>query len=977
MKLSILKFLSVLTAFLSFFGNELLAQNLPQAYYSSNFSKAEILWNDATHSPRDIKFIFPSGLTRNAFFTAYKKAFGLSAKNSFRLIKEKVGPLGQIHYRYKQYYKGIEIADAQYLLHTYNGLVSHAHGNIVVGLNIDVTPVISAQQAITIANKYLGNSTDVRNVSREKVSDLRASLMRPQQKPHLVISAGNRPKLPENYHLAYRVDVITTDPLGRYYVDIDAHTGELMGKISRIYTENYTSRSLSLYDDTVDIVVSDTLNGKTWSMNKTHWHLDPWMAYGDSGVSWWVADTGYLDVGGYNVLWYEGLQTDPVIISGNNPQLSFYQRYSVEPPSKTVHGYDGYDGLDVRISTDHGVTWRVLTGPSPVYTCKSLYGFGTNFEEGQGIQGWSGTQEQWSPATFDLSEYANDTILIRFAFCSDELYSSYDYPNWFGWQIDNIKVSSSNGELYSNTGSKDNISVVNLKHFSNSGKGLYRLRETSRGPGIATIDTHSILWVDQFTDYSENELPIDSLSPEGVSLQYGLEKTFDFYYNIFGRNSFDDRGSDLIAYANWIANEGWNNAAWYGDFAAFGGGDSINVKPLVSLDIVGHEITHGVTEQSAGLIYQGESGALNESFSDIFGTAIEFYAEGPDKANWLIGEKPYAKIIAIRSMADPNLFKNPDTYLGKFWILNGNSYDAGGVHTNSGVQNYWFYLLSEGGTGTNDDGYSYNVSGIGIADAEQIAYRTLTLYLTPESDYFDAATYSLQSAVDLFGQDSPQARAVADAWNAVGIFYVPRIAALDSLVLETPVNETTQVPLIIKSKGTVPLIIGNIYISGEGFSISDLPHLPMEMGEINTIELTVSFQPSQVANYSGVIHLFSNDSEQPVKTVYLKGIADEPSATEIASSDRHTPGFTNVHPNPFSEFLDIRFNTSQNGQVRICVINSTGTIIRELTDKVYAPGTHTLTWKGVDQNNTTVPAGNYFLVMYAQGKRFIQPVSRY
>ena len=150
-------------------------------------------------------------------------------------------------------------------------------------------------------------------------------------------------------------------------------------------------------------------------------------------------------------------------------------------------------------------------------------------------------------------------------------------------------------------------------------------------------------------------------------------------------------------------------------------------NPLVSLDIVGHEVSHGVTEYSAGLVYSYESGALNESFSDIFGEAIENFATGSN--DWLMGEDIGVNPgSALRSMADPPIKGDPDTYLGTNWRFD--SADNGGVHTNSGVQNKWFYLMAVGEAGVNDNGQSYNVTGIGIDDAEAIAYRNLTVYLT-------------------------------------------------------------------------------------------------------------------------------------------------------------------------------------------------------------------------------------------------------
>jgi len=145
---------------------------------------------------------------------------------------------------------------------------------------------------------------------------------------------------------------------------------------------------------------------------------------------------------------------------------------------------------------------------------------------------------------------------------------------------------------------------------------------------------------------------------------------------------------------------------------------------------------------------------------------VEAYA-APEKATWLIGEDIDKQRPSLRSMSDPNVEGQPDTYKGDMWYTGTG--DNGGVHTNSGVLNHWFYILSVGKSGTNDVGASFNVSGIGINDAAKIAYRTESVYLTSSSAYADARTYSIQSAIDLFGAGSNQVIQTTNAWNAVGI----------------------------------------------------------------------------------------------------------------------------------------------------------------------------------------------------------------
>lgn len=292
----------------------------------------------------------------------------------------------------------------------------------------------------------------------------------------------------------------------------------------------------------------------------------------------------------------------------------------------------------------------------------------------------------------------------------------------------------------------------------------YRLRETGRGQGIETYNLQkgtSYAAAVDFTDADNYWNNVNAnLDQYAGDAHYGAEMTYDYFFLTYGRNSINNAGFKLLSYIHYSTN--YVNAFWDGSRMTYGDGNS-SYTPLTSLDICGHEITHGLTTFTANLNYSYQSGALNESFSDIFGTVIEFYAHLPT-ADWLIGEDIGS---AFRSMSNPNAYSNPDTYLGTYWYTG--SGDNGGVHYNSGVQNYWFYLLTQGGSGTNDIGNAFNVSGIGMTKAAAIAYRTLTVYLTPTSQYADARYYSIQAAQDLYGPCSPEVIATTNAWYAVGV----------------------------------------------------------------------------------------------------------------------------------------------------------------------------------------------------------------
>ncbi len=294
---------------------------------------------------------------------------------------------------------------------------------------------------------------------------------------------------------------------------------------------------------------------------------------------------------------------------------------------------------------------------------------------------------------------------------------------------------------------------------SDNASGPFRLRESGRGNGIRTYSNGNT------TTYSTADITNGSANwttPDAaLDAHWGAEMTYDYFWNEHGRNSIDGNGFTLVSHVHHDNN--YSNAFWDGQRMTYGDGGSNN-SPFTALDIAGHEIAHGLTTNTANLVYQAESGALNESFSDIFGNSVEFTAR-PAQASWQLGEDLG---FVIRNMANPNAEGDPDTYFGTNWAsLTGG--DNGGVHTNSGVQNFWYYLLVTGGSGTNDNGDAYTVNPLGLTDAGRVAFRNLTVYLTSSSQYTDARFFAIQSAVDLFGGCTSQVQEVTNAWYAVGV----------------------------------------------------------------------------------------------------------------------------------------------------------------------------------------------------------------
>lgn len=334
----------------------------------------------------------------------------------------------------------------------------------------------------------------------------------------------------------------------------------------------------------------------------------------------------------------------------------------------------------------------------------------------------------------------------------------------------------------------------------------FRLRETTRGGGIFTFDLQTTTNVDFATDYIdadnywENN---DSVDIEAaISAHWGAAQTFDYLLEKHNYIGVDNDSMPLISYVNYGVSV--VNAFWNGRWATFGNGDGPR-SALTSLDVVGHEFTHGITRSTANLLYYREAGALNESFSDIFGEAVENYSK-ENGTDWLIGADFHAASgDAFRDMSNPKAEGDPDTYNGQNWV--GTATDNFGVHSNSGVQNYWFYLLTEGGTGTNDMEQAYEVNGLGIDVAGDIAFRNLQFYLVRLSQYRDARLGSLAAAEDIFGLCSPEVEETARAWHAVGVgmpirdFDIQPIDMSGLSAFECGIADTTYLDVTLRYNG--------------------------------------------------------------------------------------------------------------------------------------------------------------------------------
>ncbi len=311
-------------------------------------------------------------------------------------------------------------------------------------------------------------------------------------------------------------------------------------------------------------------------------------------------------------------------------------------------------------------------------------------------------------------------------------------------------------------GSTQSGSTFNLTDGGRGGHKTYNLNHATSGTGTLFSGPDDV-W--------GNGSP-SNVETAGADAAYGAQLTWDYYKNVYGRSGI--RGDGVGAYSRVHYGNNYVNAFWSDSCFCMTYGDGAgNNSPLTAIDVAGHEMTHGVTSNTAGLIYSGESGGLNEATSDIFGTAVEFYANNSnDVGDYLIGEK-----IDINGDGTPLRYMDKPSKDGASkdsWYSGIGNVD---VHYSSGPANHFFYLLSEGSGQKVINGVTYNsptadgqpVTGIGRDKAALIWYKALTTKFTSTTNYAAARTGTLAVAGELYGTTSAEYKAVQDAWAGVAV----------------------------------------------------------------------------------------------------------------------------------------------------------------------------------------------------------------
>lgn len=531
----------------------------------------------------------------------------------------------------------------------------------------------------------------------------------------------------------------------------------------------------------------------------------------------------------------------------------------------------------------------------------------------------------------------------------------------------------------------------------------YRLWDLSRGNGVVTLHGDVLTNLD-YTSTSKN-WNLTGQGQHAMDVHYGVEQTYDYYKTTFNRNSVDNNGIALISYVN---DGEKDNAHWDGTSMNFGI-RSANSKGVTGIDVTGHELTHGVTQYTSNLNYSNESGAMNESMSDIMGKSVQFFAKTTD-INWQLSNDMG---WIIRDMAHPNAYDQPDTYLGTDWYTGTD--DNGGVHTNSGVGNYMFYLLVNGGTGTNDNGDAYSVTGIGLAKADQIIYRTETVYLTPTSNYKDWRDACVAAATDLYGGSTTTINAVKNAWHAVGVgdyycfsygtntsyFYISKVALsnvsktsgdnggyANFTSLVAAVTKRQLYPLTLKASyyGTVYPVYWTVYADYNQDGDFDDANEKIATGPSNTTAAITKYisipSNAKVGKTIMRVQMSYNGGEGPCGVItdgevedYMLNIksatsfsltaTDEPS---LAINSKNKTSII-VSPNPLTgSNATVNYSLAGSGQTTLKIVDVYGRSLQSTTLGFKNQGSYTIPLSFVKK----LPAGTYVLILEQDGKEIGQ-----
>lgn len=659
-----------------------------------------------------VKNVSNEGISTERVTEHFEQWFNLAPSTTFEKVADKTDRMGIRHITYQQYYRGIEVEGCMVLVHARNNTVQHVNGALM-------EEQLKPQNVVAKVSRRRA----VAKVRNQEESDAEFMLT--------PVFDGEDVE----YRLSYKV--YSPEEMADIY--IDAETGDVLKKISTRYdgqsvqgtavTKYSGTQSMTCYQDGTEYSLMDNDRGIITYIGSNA---------PDYFISYYAPDALLAEVDGYidttSVLTAEQRADSRYMeyFRRNMVMLGYYaplfNQYLSIPKSGTPN-FAGYKLTTVKIKSINTTSWQGLLESNP-----DLF---ITVVDAAGIERYNNKASR----------------VTRTPTSSNPVTFTVNVPIW--------------GEGYK----------IKIWDYDAIGNDLIATLKLDRETGT---------W--NYSGNTNTTIVVNSETGDpALDAHWGMGKTLDYFSETFGRNSFDDQGSivfQIVDVPDHVISNGNNAFAsttqGQSSYMVYGMGDGSTMRPVVELDVMAHEYSHQVTafNQNGGLKYENESGALNEGFSDIFGMCVEYYVTG--SASWLIGHDIMIGKTNMRSMKNPANSKDgsspqPKAYQGANWHpLASNpdreKNDNGGVHTNSSVLNYWFYLVSAGsGNYTNEFNNTFNVQGIGIGKSQWIAYMLNQYYLTQYATYQDAAMGSLIIAELLYGYGSLEYQAVFNAWGVVGI----------------------------------------------------------------------------------------------------------------------------------------------------------------------------------------------------------------
>lgn len=447
----------------------------------------------------------------------------------------------------------------------------------------------------------------------------------------------------------------------------------------------------------------------------------------------------------------------------------------------------------------------------------------------------------------------------------------------------------------------------------------------------------------------------------GGTTHWGAEMALDFYRNVLNREGMNGQANDLLIYCNsnalGVANayfDRGDNSVHFGS-----GNNNIAHSQIAALDIVGHEISHGLVRFCTELEGFGEHGALNEGFSDILGTMSEYYAKYWHSTSrpfsYVYGDENYNNttfqidgitLYAFRDMTYPKNTLTPDTYGGTYWSNPTNlSVDNGGKHVNCTILDYWFYLLCEGGNGTNDNSNAYCVKKIGKDAALAITYEALKYHIKTYSNFNAARLATIQAASDLYGAASDEVAQVTAAWYAVGVG-----GPFTGQVNYSNQTVNSQTDIHYNSKVSLQNVTANapsLYVTSNT-EIELINDVNLNAG--SWVELYIA--PVSCSGAARLINPNGDGSGRGQTANATTQSNSARSAVPVILNENDSRDNTYIQPNPSNGVFTLLLNENRETPQNVTVLDYQGKVVKEFS---------TINRHELDVNITELNTGIYFV----------------